>query len=109
MHSMTKRRGRLSLRDLAWVSQARRCGRVLVEKTRRALEAYPVKQFVLAGVAQGASYSGDDADDGRTAVTIRHCLCGDNAAMIELQPYTKYMQKDFCKYGFSLNSDLNWG
>ena len=81
---------------------------VLVEKTRRALEAYPVKQFVLAG--------GVAANKGlRTAMTQmmeEHypavtfsipplSLCGDNAAMIGAAAYTKYMQKDFA------NMDLN--
>ena len=81
---------------------------VLVEKTRRALEAYPVKQFVLAG--------GVAANKGlRTAMTQmmeEHfpavtfsipplSLCGDNAAMIGAAAYTKYLQKDFA------NMDLN--
>ena len=81
---------------------------VLVEKTRRAIEAYPVKQFVFAG--------GVAANKGlRTAMTKmmeEHypavtfsipplSLCGDNAAMIGAAAYTKYMQKDFA------NMDLN--
>ena len=81
---------------------------VLVEKSKRALEEYPVKQFVLAG--------GVAANRGlRTAMTQmmeEHypavtfsipplSLCGDNAAMIGAAAYTKYMQKDFA------NMDLN--
>ena len=81
---------------------------VLVEKSKRALEEYSVKQFVLAG--------GVAANKGlRTAMTKmmeEHypavtfsipplSLCGDNAAMIGAAAYTKYMQKDFA------NMDLN--
>ena len=89
---------------------------VLVEKTRRALKAYPVKQFVLAG--------GVAANKGlRTAMTQmmeEHyptvtfsipplSLCGDNAAMIGAVAFTKYMQKDFAKMDLNAVPGLELG
>ena len=75
---------------------------VLVEKSKRALQEYPVKQFVLAG--------GVAANRGlRTAlqemmqshypsVTFSippMNLCGDNAAMIGAAAYSKWLEQDF--------------
>ena len=81
---------------------------VLVEKTRRALEAYPVKQFVLAGgVAANKGLRtamSQMMEEHFPAVTFSIpplSLCGDNAAMIGAAAYTKYLQKDFA------NMDLN--
>jgi hypothetical protein len=75
---------------------------VLVEKSKRALQEYPVKQFVLAG--------GVAANRGlRTALqemmqslypTVTFSippmnLCGDNAAMIGAAAYSKWLEQDF--------------
>ena len=75
---------------------------VLVEKSKRALQEYPVKQFVLAG--------GVAANRGlRTALqemmqshypTVTFSippmnLCGDNAAMIGAAAYAKWLEQDF--------------
>lgn len=75
---------------------------VLVEKSKRALQEYPVKQFVLAG--------GVAANRGlRTRLqemmqshypTVTFSippmnLCGDNAAMIGAAAYSKWLEQDF--------------
>lgn len=89
---------------------------VLVEKTKRALGAYPVKQFVLAG--------GVAANKGlRTQLSkmmTEHfpevevlipplSLCGDNAAMIGAAAFTKYTKGDFCTLSLNASPGLELG
>ena len=89
---------------------------VLVEKSKRALEEYSVKQFVLAG--------GVAANRGlRTAlqemmqshypsVTFSippMNLCGDNAAMIGAAAYSKWLEQDFAAMDVNAMPGLELG
>ena len=89
---------------------------VLVEKSKRALQEYPVKQFVLAG--------GVAANRGlRTAlqemmqshypsVTFSippMNLCGDNAAMIGAAAYSKWLEQDFAAMDVNAMPGLELG
>ena len=89
---------------------------VLVEKSKRALQEYPVKQFVLAG--------GVAANRGlRTAlqemmqshypsVTFSippMNLCGDNAAMIGAAAYSKWLEQDFASMDVNAMPGLELG
>ena len=89
---------------------------VLVEKSKRALQEYPVKQFVLAG--------GVAANRGlRTAlqemmqshypsVTFSippMNLCGDNAAMIGAAAYSKWLEQDFATMDVNAMPGLELG
>ena len=89
---------------------------VLVEKSKRALQEYPVKQFVLAG--------GVAANRGlRTAlqemmqshypsVTFSippMNLCGDNAAMIGVAAYSKWLEQDFASMDVNAMPGLELG
>ena len=89
---------------------------VLVEKSKRALQEYPVKQFVLAG--------GVAANRGlRTALqemmqshypTVTFSippmnLCGDNAAMIGAAAYSKWLEQDFASMDVNAMPGLELG
>ena len=89
---------------------------VLVEKSKRALQEYPVKQFVLAG--------GVAANHGlRTALqemmqsyypTVTFSippinLCGDNAAMIGAASYSKWLEQDFAAMDVNAMPGLELG
>ncbi len=89
---------------------------VLVEKSKRALQEYPVKQFVLAG--------GVAANRGlRTALqemmqshypTVTFSippmnLCGDNAAMIGAAAYSKWLEQDFAAMDVNAMPGLELG
>ena len=89
---------------------------VLVEKSKRALQEYPVKQFVLAG--------GVAANHGlRTALqemmqsyypTVTFSippmnLCGDNAAMIGAAAYSKWLEQDFAAMDVNAMPGLELG
>ena len=89
---------------------------ILVEKSKRALQEYPVKQFVLAG--------GVAANRGlRTAlqemmqsyypsVTFSippMNLCGDNAAMIGAAAYSKWLEQDFAAMDVNAMPGLELG
>ena len=89
---------------------------VLVEKSKRALQEYPVKQFVLAG--------GVAANRGlRTALqemmqshypTVTFSippmnLCGDNAAMIGAAAYAKWLEQDFAAMDVNAMPGLELG
>lgn len=82
---------------------------VLVEKTRRALQTYPVQQFVLAGgVAANRGLREEltqmmEQEFPSIQFSIPPMnLCGDNAAMIGAYAYTQYRKNDFA--GMDLNA-----
>ena len=89
---------------------------VLVEKSKRALQEYPVKQFVLAG--------GVAANHGLRTVlqemmqsyypTVTFSippmnLCGDNAAMIGAAAYSKWLEQDFAAMDVNAMPGLELG
>lgn len=82
---------------------------VLVEKSKRAMKNYPVKQFVLAGgVAanrglreQLSAMMKEEFPEISLAIPPLS-LCGDNAAMIGVAAYTQYKKQDFA--GMKLNA-----
>ena len=75
---------------------------VLVEKSKRALQEYPVKQFVLAGgvAANRGLRTGLQEMMQSLYPTVTFSippmnLCGDNAAMIGAAAYSKWLEQDF--------------
>ena len=75
---------------------------VLVEKSKRALQEYPVKQFVLAGgvAANRGLRTGLQEMMQSHYPTVTFSippmnLCGDNAAMIGAAAYSKWLEQDF--------------
>lgn len=89
---------------------------VLVEKTKRALQHYPVKQFVLAGgvaANQGlrrALSQMMQAEFPSVNVSIPPlALCGDNAAMIGAAAYTQWLKKDFASMDLNARPGLELG
>ena len=75
---------------------------VLVEKSKRALQEYPVKQFVLAGgvAANRGLRTGLEEMMQNHYPTVTFSippmnLCGDNAAMIGAAAYSKWLEQDF--------------
>lgn len=74
---------------------------VLADKTVRALDAYPVKQLILAGgVAANQGLRERLTNELQAFENVDFVkapikLCGDNAAMIGAEAYVEYQQKDF--------------
>ena len=75
---------------------------VLVEKSKRALQEYPVKQFVLAGgvaANRGLRIALQEMMQSLYPTVTFSIppmnLCGDNAAMIGAAAYSKWLEQDF--------------
>ncbi|AYF93128.1 tRNA (adenosine(37)-N6)-threonylcarbamoyltransferase complex transferase subunit TsaD [Apilactobacillus bombintestini] len=82
---------------------------VLVDKTKKALQEYPVKQLILAGgvaanhgLREALGKAIDDVD-GTELVKVPLKLCGDNAAMIGAAGYVLAKKNVFA--GVDLNAD----
>lgn len=82
---------------------------VLVDKTKKALQEYPVKQLILAGgvaanhgLREALGKAIDDID-GTELVKVPLKLCGDNAAMIGAAGYVLGKKNVFA--GVDLNAD----
>lgn len=82
---------------------------VLVDKTKKALQEYPVKQLILAGgvaanhgLREALGKAIDDID-GTELVKVPLKLCGDNAAMIGAAGYVLAKKNVFA--GVDLNAD----
>ena len=89
---------------------------VLVEKSKRALEEYPVKQFVLAGgvAANRGLRTGLQEMMQRDYPTVTFSippmnLCGDNAAMIGAAAYSKWLEQDFAAMDVNAMPGLELG
>lgn len=86
---------------------------VLVTKTLRALDAYPVKQLLVAG---GVAANQGLRSALRTKMTEQFPdvslyfpplnLCGDNAAMIGAAAYTLYQRGEFCDLSLDAKPSL---
>ena len=89
---------------------------VLVEKSKRALQEYPVKQFVLAGgvAANRGLRTGLQEMMQRDYPTVTFSippmnLCGDNAAMIVAAAYSKWLEQDFAAMDVNAMPGLELG
>lgn len=89
---------------------------VLVEKSKRALQEYPVKQFVLAGgvAANRGLRTGLQEMMQRDYPTVTFSippmnLCGDNAAMIGAAAYSKWLEQDFAAMDVNAMPGLELG
>ena len=89
---------------------------VLVEKSKRALQEYPVKQFVLAGgvAANRGLRTGLQEMMQRDYPTVTFSippmnLCGDNAAMIGAAAYSKWLEQDFASMDVNAMPGLELG
>ena len=89
---------------------------VLVEKSKRALQEYPVKQFVLAGgvAANCGLRTGlqEMMQSHYPSVTFSippMNLCGDNAAMIGAAAYSKWLEQDFAAMDVNAMPGLELG
>ena len=89
---------------------------VLVEKSKRALQEYPVKQFVLAGgvAANRGLRTGLQEMMQRDYPTVTFSippmnLCGDNAAMIGAAAYSKWLEQDFAAMDINAMPGLELG
>ena len=89
---------------------------VLVEKSKRALQEYPVKQFVLAGgvAANRGLRTGLQEMMQRDYPTVPFSippmnLCGDNAAMIGAAAYSKWLEQDFAAMDVNAMPGLELG
>ena len=89
---------------------------VLVEKSKRALQEYPVKQFVLAGgvAANRGLRTGlqEMMQSHYSTVTFSippMNLCGDNAAMIGAAAYSKWLEQDFASMDVNAMPGLELG
>ena len=89
---------------------------VLVEKSKRALQEYPVKQFVLAGgvAANRGLRTGLQEMMQSLYPTVTFSippmnLCGDNAAMIGAAAYSKWLQQDFAAMDVNAMPGLELG
>lgn len=89
---------------------------VLVEKSKRALEEYPVKQFVLAGgvAANRGLRTGLQEMMQSLYPTVTFSippmnLCGDNAAMIGAAAYSKWLEQDFAAMDVNAMPGLELG
>ena len=89
---------------------------VLVEKSRRALQEYPVKQFVLAGgvAANRGLRTGLQEMMQNHYPTVTFSippmnLCGDNAAMIGAAAYSKWLEQDFASMDVNAMPGLELG
>ena len=89
---------------------------VLVEKSKRALQEYPVKQFVLAGgvAANRGLRTGlqemMQSDYPTVTFSIPPMnLCGDNAAMIGAAAYSKWLEQDFAAMDINAMPGLELG
>ena len=89
---------------------------VLVEKSKRALQEYPVKQFVLAGgvAANRGLRTGLQEMMQNHYPTVTFSippmnLCGDNAAMIGAAAYSKWLEQDFAAMDVNAMPGLELG
>ncbi len=89
---------------------------VLVEKSKRALEEYPVKQFVLAGgvaANRGLRTGLQEMMQSRYPTVTFSIppmnLCGDNAAMIGAAAYSKWLEQDFAAMDVNAMPGLELG
>ena len=89
---------------------------VLVEKSKRALQEYPVKQFVLAGgvAANRGLRTGLQEMMQSHYPTVTFSippmnLCGDNAAMIGAAAYSKWLEQDFASMDVNAMPGLELG
>ena len=89
---------------------------VLVEKSKRALQEYPVKQFVLAGgvAANRGLRTGLQEMMQSHYPTVTFSippmnLCGDNAAMIGAAAYSKWLEQDFAAMDVNAMPGLELG
>ena len=89
---------------------------VLVEKSKRALQEYPVKQFVLAGgvAANRGLRTGLQEMMQNHYPTVTFSippmnLCGDNAAMIGAAAYSKWLEQDFASMDVNAMPGLELG
>ena len=89
---------------------------VLVEKSKRALQEYPVKQFVLAGgvAANRGLRTGLQEMMQSLYPTVTFSippmnLCGDNAAMIGAAAYSKWLEQDFASMDVNAMPGLELG
>ena len=89
---------------------------VLVEKSKRALEEYSVKQFVLAGgvAANRGLRTGLQEMMQSYYPTVTFSippmnLCGDNAAMIGAAAYSKWIEQDFAEMDVNAMPGLELG
>jgi len=89
---------------------------VLVEKSKRALQEYPVKQFVLAGgvAANRGLRTGLQEMMQSNYPTVTFSippmnLCGDNAAMIGAAAYSKWLEQDFASMDVNAMPGLELG
>ena len=89
---------------------------VLVEKSKRALQEYLVKQFVLAGgvAANRGLRTGLQEMMQRDYPTVTFSippmnLCGDNAAMIGAAAYSKWLEQDFAAMDVNAMPGLELG
>lgn len=89
---------------------------VLVEKSKRALQEYPVKQFVLAGgvaanrgVRTGLQEMMQSLYPTVTFSIPPMNLCGDNAAMIGAAAYSKWLEQDFAAMDVNAMPGLELG
>ena len=89
---------------------------VLVEKSKRALQEYPVKQFVLAGgvAANRGLRTGLQEMMQSHYLTVTFSippmnLCGDNAAMIGAAAYSKWLEQDFAAMDVNAMPGLELG
>lgn len=89
---------------------------VLVEKTKRALIQYPVKQLLLAGgvaansgLRKGLTEALATLKDEVELVCPPLKLCGDNGAMIAAAAYTLYKAKDFSDLDLDAQPSIDLG
>ena len=89
---------------------------VLVEKSKRALQEYPVKQFVLAGgvaanrgLRKGLQEMMQSHYPSVTFSIPPMNLCGDNAAMIGAAAYSKWLEQDFAAMDVNAMPGLELG
>lgn len=89
---------------------------VLVEKTKRALIQYPVKQLLLAGgvaansgLRKGLTEALATLKDEVELVCPPLKLCGDNGAMIAAAAYTLYTAKDFSDLDLDAQPSIDLG
>ena len=74
---------------------------VLIENIRKAVEQTGIKTIVLAGGVSANSYIRErflnlEEEKGIKVYYPEPILCTDNAAMIAMNGYYKYLDKEFC-------------
>lgn len=109
VHNANQRGERINKENLA-TSFQEAVIEVLVEKSRKALIAYPeVKQFILAGgvaANRGLRQALLTKLDQVEVLIPDLSLCGDNAAMIGAVAYQQFLRRDFASFDFNAQPSL---